>query len=133
MHLRTKRGWGLARTAHKLGMHPSTVNRVLRREGAALLSEVDLATRKALRGKVKRYEHEAPGDLIHVDVKKLGKIPNGGGHRIHGRQLGRVNTRLMGTVNKTLTGAPATAMSTPPSMTTAWGLVWPIPLAVRPC
>lgn len=47
LHLRTKRGWGLARTAHKLGMHPSTVNRVLRREGAALLSEVDLATRKA--------------------------------------------------------------------------------------
>jgi transposase InsO family protein len=104
LHLR-KRGWGPARIGHKLRMHPSTVGRVLRREGAALLSEVDLATRKELRGKVKRYEHDAPGDLIHVDVKKLGKIPDGGGHRIHGRQRGKVNSRLMGTVNKTLTGA----------------------------
>ena len=76
-------------------MHPSTVGRVLRREGAAPLSEVDLATRKELRGRLKRYEHDAPGALIHVDVKKLGKIPNGGGHLIHGRQRSKLNSRLM--------------------------------------
>ena len=31
------------------------------------------------------YEHDAPGDMIHVDIKKLGKIPPGGGWRVHGR------------------------------------------------
>jgi len=34
---------------------------------------------------VRRYEHAAPGDLVHLDVKKLGRIPDGGGWRIHGR------------------------------------------------
>ncbi len=105
VHLRTTRGWGPARIGHRLRMHPSTVHRVLRREGAALLTEVDLATRKALRGTVKRYEHHAPGDLIHVDVKKLGKIPDGGGHRIHGRQAAQGNSRLRRTLDKSLTGA----------------------------
>ncbi len=38
--------------------------------------------------KARRYEHEAPGDLVHVDVKKLGRIPDGGGHRVHGRAKG---------------------------------------------
>ena len=32
-----------------------------------------------------RYEHPAPGDLLHLDVKKLVRIPDGGGHRAHGR------------------------------------------------
>jgi len=35
-----------------------------------------------------RYEHPAPGDLVHVDIKKLGRIPDGGGHRVHGRAKG---------------------------------------------
>src|SRR5699024_5453433 len=35
-----------------------------------------------------RYEHDEPGDLVHVDVKKLGRIPDGGGHRAHGRAQG---------------------------------------------
>ncbi|MCU1615345.1 MAG: family transposase [Frankiales bacterium] len=34
---------------------------------------------------IRRYEHAVPGDLVHVDVKKLGRIPDGGGWRIHGR------------------------------------------------
>ena len=37
---------------------------------------------------VRRYEHPSPGGLVHIDVKKLGNIPQGGGHRVHGRQLG---------------------------------------------
>ncbi|MET3174473.1 UNVERIFIED_ORG: hypothetical protein ABIB52_002324 [Arthrobacter sp. UYCu721] len=41
----------------------------------------------------RRYEHERPGDLIHVDIKKLGRIPEGGGHRSLGRAAGRKNRR----------------------------------------
>ncbi|MBC2908363.1 integrase core domain-containing protein, partial [Streptomyces cupreus] len=40
---------------------------------------------RATRASSRRYEHPRPGDMIHVDVKKLGKIPAGGGHRAHGR------------------------------------------------
>ena len=36
-------------------------------------------------GVVVRYQREHPGELVHLDVKKLGRIPDGGGHRIHGR------------------------------------------------
>jgi hypothetical protein len=34
---------------------------------------------------IRRYERDAPGELIHIDVKKLGRIPSGGGHRVLGR------------------------------------------------
>ena len=85
LHLRRTRGWGPARIGHRLGLHPSTVGRVLRREGEPRLFELDLATRRQIRGQVQRYEHEQPGDLVHVDIKKLGRIPDGGGHRWHGR------------------------------------------------
>jgi len=98
LHLRRKRGWGPARIADKLGLRASTVNRVLRREGEPRLNELDLATRRALRGKIKRYERDRPGELIHVDIKKLGRIPDGGGHRIHGRVVGGRNSRLTTTL-----------------------------------
>jgi transposase InsO family protein len=100
VHLRRKRGWGPARIGHRLGMHPSTVNRVLRREGLPRLNEVDLATRRQLRGQVVRYERARPGELVHVDIKKLGRIPTGGGHRAHGRVVGKRNSRLATTVRK---------------------------------
>ena len=93
VHLRNSRGWGPARIAHKLGMHPSTVNAVRVREGLPRLNDVDLATRRAVRAQVIRYERDAPGDLVHVDIKKLGKIPDGGGHHSHGRAAGRRNSR----------------------------------------
>ncbi|MEU6977217.1 IS481 family transposase, partial [Streptomyces sp. NPDC046371] len=38
---------------------------------------------------IRRYERERPGELIHVDVKKLGRIPDGGGHKANGREAGR--------------------------------------------
>ena len=41
---------------------------------------------------IRRYEHEHPGDMIHVDIKKLGKIPDGGGWRAGGRTQGQKNT-----------------------------------------
>jgi len=101
VHLRRKRGWGPVRIAHKLGMPTSTVKRVLRRRGMPPLAHLDLATRRELRGKVQRYERERPGELVHVDIKKLGRIPDGGGHRVHGRALGARNSRLTASIAKT--------------------------------
>ena len=46
---------------------------------------MDLADRQRLRREIRRYEHAATGDLVHVDVKKLGRIPDGGGRHVHGR------------------------------------------------
>ena len=74
--------------ASKLGMHASTVGRVLRRHGVPLLRELDPVTGAKIRAErrsANRYEHDHPGSLIHIDVKKLGRIPDGGGWRLHGR------------------------------------------------
>ena len=88
--LRVSRRWEPARIAYRLRLHPSTVHKVLTRYGAPPLAWTDPATGARLRAKPKpvRYEHAAPGDLVHVDVKKLGRIPDGGGHRVHGRAKG---------------------------------------------
>ena len=74
--------------ADKLGLQASTVGRVLRRHHVPLLRELDPVTGTAIRAtrrSTQRYEHAHPGSLIHVDVKKLGRIPDGGGWRLHGR------------------------------------------------
>jgi len=88
--LRVSRRWGPERIAYRLRLNPSTVHKVLRRYQAPPLAWTDPATGARLRAKPKplRYEHDAPGDLVHVDVKKLGRIPDGGGHRVHGRAKG---------------------------------------------
>jgi transposase InsO family protein len=101
LHLRRKRGWGPARIADRLGLRASTVNRVLRREGEPRLNELDLTTRRELRRQVKRYERDKPGELVHVDVKKLGKVPPGGGHRVHGRSIGKQHSGLARRARKT--------------------------------
>ncbi len=90
MGLRVSRRWGPARIGYRLRLNPATVHKVLTRDHAPPLSWTDPATGARLRAKPapRRYEHEAPGDLVHVDVKKLGRIPDGGGHRIHGRAKG---------------------------------------------
>jgi transposase InsO family protein len=72
---------GPARIALRLGMAPSTVYRVLRRLGLHRLAWLDRPTGQVIR----RYEHARPGDQVHMDVKKLGRIPDGGGWRAHGR------------------------------------------------
>lgn len=72
----------------RLGMHASVVGRVLRRHHVPLLRDLDPVTGvviKATRRSANRYEHAHPGSLIHIDVKKLGRIPDGGGWRAHGR------------------------------------------------
>jgi len=85
VHLRTTRGWGPARIGPKLGIAVSTVAAIIRREGLPRLCDVDLADRQRIRHEVRRYEHAGAGDLVHIDVKKLGVIPGGGGWRFHGR------------------------------------------------
>ena len=79
--LRTERKLGPARIGPILGLAPSTTHRILTRHGLARLSWMDRPTGQVIR----RYEHDRPGDLIHVDVKKLGRIPEGGGHKLRGR------------------------------------------------
>jgi DNA-binding CsgD family transcriptional regulator len=80
-------------------LNPATVHRVLTRYGLARLAHLDRATGRPVRQtrQVRRYEHAVPGDLVHVDIKKLGNIPDGGGHRTVGRQAGqRHRTRTPG-------------------------------------
>ncbi len=92
--LRVSRRWGPARIAYHLGMHPSTVHKILTRYRCLRLSFIDPATGspvRAARRRARRYEHAAAGDLVHVDIKKLGRIPDGGGHKVLGRQAGRKN------------------------------------------
>ena len=79
---------GPVRLAAILGVPASTIGAVLARAGLPRLAEVDRLTGELLRGRRhsdRRYEREHPGDLLHVDVKKLGRVPDGGGWRIHGR------------------------------------------------
>jgi transposase InsO family protein len=86
--LRVSRRWGPARIAYHLGLHPSTVHKVIQRYRCPRLKWTDPSTGariKWARAKVHHYLHAAPGDLVHVDIKKLGKIPDGGGWRVHGR------------------------------------------------
>ena len=85
--VRVLRRWGPARIAFLLGLHPSTVHRVLSRYRLAKLAWLDRVTGRAVR----RYEWANPGDLAHVDIKKLGKIPDGGGWRSVGRSAGERN------------------------------------------
>ena len=83
--LRRNRGLGPARIAGIVKAPASTVHRVLCRHGLNRLSNLDRATRAPIR----RMEMSRPGELVHVDIKKLGRIPRGGGWRQHGR--GRAN------------------------------------------
>jgi transposase InsO family protein len=85
--LRWLRRWGPARIGFHLGLQPSTVHKVLSRYKMARLAWLDRPTGRVVR----RYEHAEPGDMIHVDVKKLGRVPDGGGHQKLGRQAGRKN------------------------------------------
>jgi transposase InsO family protein len=87
VHLRWKKRLGPVEIGDRLGMASSTVHAVLVRCRINRLSHIDRVTGETIR----RYEHERPGDLIHVDVKKLGNVPDGGGWRYLGRQQGNRN------------------------------------------
>jgi transposase InsO family protein len=87
VHLRWKKLMGPVQIAGKLGMASSTVYAVLVRCRVNRLSHIDRRTGEPIR----RYERERPGSLVHVDVKKLGNIPDGGGWRYVGRKEGNRN------------------------------------------
>ncbi len=81
IELRRRRGLGPARIAGVVRMHPSTVHRVLVRHGLHRLDRLDRVTRTPIR----RIVMSRAGELVHVDIKKLGRIPKGGGWRVNGR------------------------------------------------
>jgi transposase InsO family protein len=85
--LRLRKRLGPVQLAARVGVAPSTVHRVLTRCRLNRLTHVDRATGEPVR----RYEHDHPGAMLHVDVKKLGNIPDGGGWRYVGRTQGRRN------------------------------------------
>ena len=72
----------------ELGVAPRTVSRILRRHHLPYLRECDPLTGTVIRSSkttAVRYERDRPGELVPMDVKKIGKIPDGGGWRAHGR------------------------------------------------
>ena len=81
-------GVGPHRLAPVVGSPRSTITDVLRRHGLSRLRDRDRPS-----GVPIRYVRERPGELLHLDVKKLGRIPDGGGHRIHGRGGGTRRAR----------------------------------------
>ena len=84
--LRFTRRWGPHRIAWHLGLARSTVGRVLARYRMPLLRHLDQGTGLPVRRPSPvRYEKQRPGELVHVDIKKLGIIPDGGGWRVHGK------------------------------------------------
>lgn len=85
--LRLRLREGPVQLSVRLGIAPSTVHRILSSVRLNRLAHVDRATGEPIR----RYEHDHPGSMIHVDVKKLGNIPDGGGWRYVGRQQGSNN------------------------------------------
>jgi len=87
--LRRSRKLGPARIGGILEMPASTVHRVLVRLGLNRLRWLDRPTGEVIR----RIEMHHPGELVHVDIKKLGRIPAGGGWRAHGRQATATHAR----------------------------------------
>jgi transposase InsO family protein len=81
VRLRQRRKLGPARISSIVGIPASTVHRVLCRHGLNRLAWMDRPTGQVIR----RIHTDRPGELVHVDVKKLGRIPPGGGWRAHGR------------------------------------------------
>lgn len=85
--VRWRKRLGPVQIAGRLGVPASTVHAVLTRCRINRLSYIDRVTGEPLR----RYEHDYPGSLIHVDVTKFANIPDGGGHRFLSREHGRRN------------------------------------------
>ncbi|MGZ9928898.1 IS481 family transposase [Streptomyces sp. NC-S4] len=97
--LRTERKLGPARIGPILGLPASTVHRILVRHGLNRLSWLDRPTGEPVR----RYERARPGELVHVDIKKLGNIPDGGGWRTVGRTAGDHNRQATTTQRRSST------------------------------
>jgi len=88
VRLRTQQRLGRDRIAARVPVSPRTVSRVLARLQAPALRLLDPMTGALIRSSKQtavRYERDRPGELVHMDVKKLGRIPDGGGWRANGR------------------------------------------------
>ena len=82
----------------ELGVPARTVSRVLARNNVPRLASLDPITGEVIRASkltAVRYERERPGELVHMDVKKLGRIPDGGGWKAHGRSMGSTRARKL--------------------------------------
>lgn len=89
--IRKKERIGRDEIATRTGVPARTVSRIIARAGLPRLAELDPMTGEQIRASkttTVRYERERPGELVHMDVKKLGRIPNGGGWKAHGREAG---------------------------------------------
>ena len=92
--LRRTKKLGPARIGGVLELAPSTVHRILCRQGLNRLTWMDRPTGTVIR---RRIEHDRPGELVQIDIKKLGRIPPGGGWRAHGRgSVAHHSTTLVG-------------------------------------
>lgn len=89
VNVRWRKRLGPVQIAGQLAVPASTVHAVLTRCRINRLSHIDRLTGEPLR----RYEHDYPGSLIHVDVTKFANIPNGGGHKFLSRQQSAHNAR----------------------------------------
>jgi transposase InsO family protein len=82
--------------ADELGMPARTVSAILRRHQLPYLRDCDPLTGAVIRASkttAVRYERDRPGELIHMDVKKIGRIPDGGGWKAHGPQMSRTSAQ----------------------------------------
>ncbi len=96
VELRRRERRGPAWLGAELGVPARTVSRVLARRGQPRLAALDPMTGQLIRATkttVVRYERSRPGELVHMDVKKLARIPDGGGWRAHGRAAGSTSRR----------------------------------------
>ena len=104
LRIRAEERVGRDEIARRTGVSASTVSRIIARAGLPALHQLDPVTGVRIRASRRtshRYERDAPGDLIHIDVKKLGRIPDGGGWRIDGPDVidhnrGRVRSKKLG-------------------------------------
>src|SRR6059058_5288273 len=88
IELRRRERRGPAWIGAELGLCPRTVSRVLARNAIPRLALLDPITGEVIRASkvtAVRYERERPGELVHMDVKKPGRIPDGGGWKALGR------------------------------------------------
>ena len=93
VELRRRERRGPAWISAELGVPARTVSRILIRHAMPPLAALDPITGEVIRASkatAVRYERPQPGDLVHMDVKKIGRIPDGGGWRVHGRGAGSI-------------------------------------------
>jgi transposase InsO family protein len=95
---RAEQRTGQDRLGPELGVPARTVSRILRRHQVPYLAHCDPITGEVIRASkttAVRYERDLPGELVHMDVKKIGRIPDGGGWKSHGRGKGNRHRRQL--------------------------------------